>query len=175
MKTYFEITINDLQLVTIWAAQSAEKALGIYETINKEDNRPRRAIEGAKAFFNTGKRNNTLRKLALDSYRASNETKDKAAAAAAKSASLAAASAFTHPFKDIRQAQHILGPAVYAALAIELFHNDKNLADKEITHAINSADNKIAILLSNFPEQPLTEKRINQLFYKLDQGIREKI
>ena len=64
-----------------------------------------------------------------------------AASAAAQSASLAASSAYTHPFKDINQSKHILGAAVYSAFAIEQ-HKElgQNIGDREIelvVHHIN--------------------------------------
>ena len=144
-KEYFEVKIEELQSLGRWAADCAERALSIYEGVENEDNRPRNAINGIKDFSNSGKRTNHLRKLALDAYRASLETKDNAASAAARSASLAAASAYTHPFIDIKQSKHILGPAVYSAFAIEL-HNrlDQKIGDDEIELAIENATGEIA-------------------------------
>jgi hypothetical protein len=118
-KEYFDLTIADLQSIARWASDCAARALPVYEAAEIHDARPRDAIDGARAFASTGKRTPRLRKLAMDAYRASLEANDAAASAAARSASLAAASAYTHPFGDIRQSQHILGPAVLAAIGIE--------------------------------------------------------
>ena len=174
-KEYFEIKIEELQSLGKWAADCAERALSIFESIENEDKRPRNAINGIKDFSNSGKRTNHLRKLAMDAYRASLETKDTAASAAARSASLAAASAYTHPFKDINQSKHILGPAVYSAFAIEL-HNrlDQKIGEREIELAIDNSTIEIAALLNKMPEHKTGAKRIDQLFYKLDNGIRNK-
>lgn len=173
-KEYFEIKIEELQSLGKWAADCAERALSIYESIEKEDHRPRNAINGIKDFSNSGKRTNHLRKLALDAYRASLETQD-AAAAAAQSASLAAASAYTHPFKDVNQSKHILGPAVYSAFAIEL-HNrlGQKIGEREIELAIENATCEIAELLNKMPAPKVGTKRIDQLFHELDSGIRNK-
>jgi len=65
-KEYFEITVEELQILGKWAADCAERALSIYESIESEDNRPRNAINGIKDFSNSGKRTNHLRKFALD-------------------------------------------------------------------------------------------------------------
>ena len=173
-KEYFEIDIMVLQSVGMWAAKCAEKALPIYENVI-DDTRPRNAIAAIKEFSKNGKRTNQLRKVAMDAHRASTEIKDhEAASAAAKSASLAAASAFTHPFRDIRQAVHILGPVAYSALAIEL-NNERNttIGDTEITWAIQNINDDILELLGNFPEQKKGKKRIEQLLYHLDHGIRK--
>jgi len=174
-KEYFEIEIEVLQSLGKWAADCAERALSIYEGIKNEDDRPRNAITGIKNFSISGKRTNQLRKLALDAYRASLETKNTAASAAAQSASLAAASAYTHPFKDIKQSRHILGPAVYSAFAIELSNNlEQKIGDREIELAIDNATYEIAKLLNKMPEQEVGIKRIDQLFYKLDRELRNR-
>ena len=174
-KEYFEIKIEELQSLGKWAADCAERALSIYESIESEDNRPRNAITGIKDFSNSGKRTNHLRKLALDAYRASLETKNTAASAAAQSASLAAASAYTHPFKDLKQSKHILGPAVYSAFAIELSNNlDQKIGDREIKLAVDNATYEIVGLLNKMPAQEVGKKRIDQLFYKLDSELRNR-
>jgi hypothetical protein len=174
-KEYFEVKIEELQSLGKWAADCAERALTIYESIENEDSRPRNAINGIRDFSNSGKRTNHLRKLALDAYRASLETKDTAASAAAQSASLAAASAYTHPFKDINQSKHILGPAVYSAFAVEQYNKlGQNIGDREIELAIDNATFEIAGLLNKMPAHEVGTKRIDQLFYELDSGIRNR-
>ena len=82
-KEYFEITIEELQSLGQWAADCAERALSIYECVARKDLRPRNAINGIRDFAQSGKRTKHLRKLAMDAYRASLETKEPAASAAA--------------------------------------------------------------------------------------------
>ena len=174
-KEYFEIKIEELQSLAQWAADCAERALSIYEHVVSEDLRPRNAINGIRYFAQSGKRTQQLRKLAMDAYRASIETKDPAASAAAQSASLAAASAYTHPFTDINQSKHILGSAVYSALSIELNNpSDHKIGDREIELAIDSVTREIVGLLNKMPAQKIGTKRIDQLFYQLDRGIRNR-
>ena len=174
-KEYFEIKIEELQSLGKWAADCAERALTIYESIENEDSRLRNAINGIRDFSSSGKRTTHLRKLALDAYRASLETKDMAASAAAQSASLAASSAYTHPFKDINQSKHILGAAVYSAFAIEQYKKSgQNIGDSEIELAIGNATFEIAGLLNKMPIHEVGTKRIDQLFYALDSGIRNR-
>lgn len=170
-REYFELRIETLQGVAGWAADHASEVLALYERA-AQDNRPRAAVEGAREFASGGKRTNRLRKLALDAYRASLETVDPAASAAANAASLAAASAFTHPFRDVKQARHVLGPAVHAALAREVASGDLHAGDAVIEAAIASAPAEVAALLDEMPEQPVGSKRIDQLYQRLDRGIR---
>lgn len=52
----------------------------------------------------------------------------------------AAASAYTHPLADVHQTKHIVGPAAYAALALELEHSgDSSIGDGEVRWAIEHA------------------------------------
>ncbi|MBN2625087.1 MAG: NUDIX domain-containing protein [Spirochaetales bacterium] len=174
-RIYFEIDIKDLQSVAYWAAENAERALFLYER-DRDDDRPRKATEAALAFARTGKRTNRLRKIAMDAHRASTEAKDNpAASAAAKAASLAAASAYTHPFRDKDQAVHILGPAAYSALAIETGNeNDPQKGDREISRAVEKAGKEIQNLLENYPERTEGKTEIDRLLYRLDRDIRNK-
>jgi hypothetical protein len=74
-KEYFELRIESLRILGRWTADCAERALSIYEELNKVDSRPRDAINGIRFFADGRNRNAKLRILALDSYRASLETK----------------------------------------------------------------------------------------------------
>ena len=112
-KEYFELKIESLRLLGKWAADCAERALPIYEEYYEGDARPRDAIAGIRVFSDNGKRNAKLRVLAMDAFRAAREIKHFAASAAAQAASQAAATAFTHPLRDVQQTKHLLGPATY--------------------------------------------------------------
>jgi hypothetical protein len=176
MKEYFDLGMEELQSLGVWAAECARRSLLIYERAVPEDARPRKAIEGILEFSRTGKRTNALRRLAMDAYRASLGAKNEAAKAAAMAASLAAASAYTHPYSDLRQAEHILGPAAYSALAVELEgKGDEKIGDSEIDAAIVCANAEIARLLRKMPERGRGEKRLERLLHDLDVGIREKL
>jgi len=173
-KEYFELNIIDLQNAVKWAIEYVERSLNIYESHFPDDDRPRKAIEGAKAFSENGKRTNALRKLAIEAYKASRE-KTGSASMAANAASLAAALAFTHPFRDKKQAEHILGPIAYSALSIEMEYNDKVKGDEVISSAIEKANSQIAKMLNEFPEHENSNDRLKELLNNLDNGIRAKI
>lgn len=175
-KVYFELKMSELQSLARWAAECAERALPEFERAVGGDSRPRKAIEAAKEFAEGGRRSNVLRKKAMDAYRASLETGEAAASAAARSASLAAASAFTHPFRDRNQCKHILGAAVYTALAVEFGHGDgEEAGDREIERAIGQANSDVAALLGNMPELEEGQDQPGQLYRMLDCGIRAKL
>jgi len=174
-KEYFELHMDSLRILGRWAADCAEKALPIFEELANGDARPRDAIEGIRAFADGGDRNAALRKLALAAFRASIETKDLAASAAARAASLAAASAFTHPLIDVQQTKHIVGPPAHAALAIEIKKNhDPRYSDEVIRFAVESARIEICEILSKMPRREKGRGRLNYIMHLLDIELRDK-
>ncbi|MFA5851048.1 MAG: hypothetical protein WC833_14355 [Bacteroidales bacterium] len=77
------------------------------------------------------------------------EAKDLAASVASRVASLAVASAYTHPLIDAQQTKHIVGPCAYAALAIEIMKNrDQRYSKNVIRFAIGSAQYEICLRLT---------------------------
>ena len=174
-KEYFELQIDSLRVLGKWTADCAERVLSIYEDVNNGDTRPRDAINGIRIFSEGGKRLAKLRVLALDAYRAALETKDLASSAAAQAASLAAASAYTHPLVDVKQTKHILGSAAYAALAIEIKNNNDPVFSKDETRwAIDHAQKEICEILLKMPNRTEGKSRIDKIMYDLDVGLRKK-
>ena len=171
---YLSLSLESLRALGGWAADCAERALGIYEAYSDEDPRPREAIEGIRAFSAGGARTAKLRTLALAAYAAARESSDPAASAAANAACLAASSAYTHPLADIQQTKHILGPAAYAALALELRHpEDSGIGDREIRWAVERVPQEAREILLHMPARtPGTGNRLDRLMYNIDSGIR---
>ena len=144
---YFSLSLESLRALGDWAADCAERALPIYEIQAEADSRPRAALEGIRVFAAGGKRTAQLRSLALAAMSAARAVNDPAAAAAARAAGLAASSAYTHPLVDVQQTKHIVGPAAYAALALELNQSgDHSIGDHEVSlgrrtrHATSARD-----------------------------------
>jgi hypothetical protein len=174
-KEHFELRIESLRILGRWAADCAERALPIYEALNHGDTRPRDAIDGIRIFAAGGKRTAKLRVLAMDAYRAARETKDPAASAAAQAASLAAASAYTHPLVDVQQTKHIVGPAAYAALAVEIKkNNDPQYDNDEVRWAIDHVQLEICEILLKMPGREEGKSRLDKIMYDLDRGLRNK-
>lgn len=173
-KEYFELQIESLRILGSWAADCAERVLPIYEGLSNGNTCPRDAINGIRVFSEGGKRHAQLRVLAMDAYRASLEAKDPADSAAARSASLAAASAFTHPLVDVQQTKHILGPAAYAALAVEIRNNDPISGNDVVRWAIDTVQKEICEILLKMPNRKEGRSRIDKIMYDLDAGLRNK-
>lgn len=172
---YFTLSMESLRAVGNWAADCAERALPIFERGAEPDPRPRTAIEGIRAFAGGGKRTAQLRALALAALSAAREADEPAAGAAARAAGLAAASAYTHPLVDVQQTKHILGPAAYAALALELDHaDDPNIGDGEVRWAIEHVTAQVREVLLNMPARQRGKSRLDKLLYELDAGIRSR-
>ncbi len=170
---YFTLSLESLRSLGSWAADCAERALPIYEKQADSDSRPRAAIEGIRVFAAGGKRTAQLRSLALAAHAAARETDDPAAAAAARAAGLAAASAYTHPLADVQQTKHIVGPAAYAALALELDQGgDPNIGEGEIRWAIEHVPSEVREVLLQMPARQAGNSRLDTLLYELDAGIR---
>src|SRR5919205_1729476 len=174
-RNYFTLSLESLRVIGGWAADCAERALSVYEARAASDSRPRAAIDGIRGFAAGGKRTARLRSLALEAHAAAREVGDPAAAAAARAAGAAAASAYTHPLADVHQTKHIVGPAAYAALALELDQEgDPTIGDSEIRWAIEHAPAEVREVLLQMPARQVGKSRLDTLLYQLDAGIRAR-
>ena len=168
------LNLDDLRLVGFWAADCAERALPLFEAKAPTDTRPREAIAGIRVFARGEKRTAKLRVLAMGAHAAAREVGDPAAKAAARAAGMAAAVAYTHPLPTLDQAKHLLGPAVYAALARELAsHDDPKTGDDEIRWAINHSSTSVREIIRRWPARESVCSRLNTLYYMLDSELRE--
>jgi len=167
------LSLESLRAIGGWAADCAERALPVYEAHADSDSRLRAAIEGIRAFACGGNRTARLRSLAMEAFSAAREVGDPAAAAAARAAGLAAASAYTHPLADVHQTKHIVGPAAYAALALELDHaGDPDISYGEVRWAIEHVPPEVREVLQQMPARQPGNSRLDTLLYELDAGIR---
>jgi hypothetical protein len=171
----FTLSLESLRAIGSWAADCAERALPVYEAHPGSDTRPQAAIEAIRAFAAGGNRSARLRSLAMAAFAAGRESGDPAAAAAARAACLAASSAYTHPLADVQQTKHIVGPAAYAALALELAHpGDGTIAEGELRWAIEHAPLEARQVLGQMPARQTGKSRLDTLLYQLDAGLRAR-
>ena len=169
------MTLSDEErrLLALWAADCAERVLPLFEAKAPADTRPREAIAGIRAFAHGGKRTAHLRSLAWAAYAAAREIGEPAATAAARSASLAAATAYMHALATPHQAKHALGPAMYAARAQELAAvDDPSVGDEEIRWAIEHASPAVREVVRWMPLRGAGRSRLDALLYQLDAGLR---
>jgi hypothetical protein len=174
-KTYFTLNLESLRAIGAWAADCAERALWVYENHPDSDSRPRAAIQGIRVFAAGGKRTAQLRTLALSALAAAREANDPAAAAAARAAGLAASSAYTHPLADAQQTKHIVGPAAYAALALDLEGGNPGTGERQVRWAIAHVTDPVRQVLLQMPARQPGTSRLDALMYELDAGIRGRV
>jgi hypothetical protein len=167
-----------------WAAEAAEHALPLFEAVAPGDRRPREAIEVARAFADGERRSRHLFQVALAAHRAGGEAGDPVALAAARSASLAAATANIHGEETIGTLGHILGPAAYAALARELAGADVAgaeahaeagtgaAAEVEIRWAIDHATPAIRAVVGRVPVAQPGRKRLDAIQRRIEVALR---
>jgi hypothetical protein len=167
------LSMEDRRLLGRWAADCAGRVLTLFEVEVPSDTRPREAIEGIRIFARGGKRTAQLRSCALAALAAAREVGDPSATAAARSAGLAASSAYTKALSAPHHAKHALGPAVYAALARELAAADgPGVGDEEIRWAIDHASSAVREIVCRWPSRVAGRTRLHALFYQLDIGLR---
>jgi hypothetical protein len=170
------LSLEDLRALGGWAADCAEQALPVYTAQVAGDSRPQAALDGIRAFARGGKRTAQLRTLSLAALAAAREASDPAAAAAARAACLAASSAYTHPLADVEQTKHIVGPAAYAALALELSHGrDPEIGDRAVHWAVACAPPEVSALLRQMPARQPGGSRLARLLFAVDAGIRLEV
>lgn len=161
----------------MWAADCAERALPLFEERHPTDGRPRAAIEAGREFGRGKPRDKHLRVVSMAALKAAKDL-DKPSEYAARAATLAASAAYTHTdlqtgLQGIRQAKHLLGPAVYAALALELAAEGETSAGEEsLRLAVETAPAEVRRLLEAMPSQPGGKSRLEVLFAELDAALR---
>lgn len=89
--------------LALWAATCAEHVLLVFEQDYPEDNRPRQAVDAARAWVRGELKINDVRKFAFAAHAAAREAINPKAIAAARAAGHAAATA------------HVAGHSQYAA------------------------------------------------------------
>lgn len=165
------LSLDELRLIAQWAAECAQRVLPLFQSARPSDTRPQKAIEGVRLFAQGGKRVAKLRTQSLAALAAAREVDDPAAQAAARSACMAASSAYTHPLASVEQARHILAPAVYAALARELAEG-LDACDEELKWAVQHAPPSVRKVLLRFPAQNQGRTRLAILYHRLDTALR---
>ena len=165
-----------LRPIATWAATFAAQALTVFESRHPEDLRPRTAIKIAQEFGNGMQRDKNMRMVAFAAMKAGKNT-DEPSKYASRAAMLAAAVAYMHTDlqtgdQGVRQAQHILGPIVYTALAVETATNNPERGIELLHTATASAPPQVGHILKHMPPQPNKPGRVSELFRALDILVR---
>ncbi|MFD8370124.1 putative immunity protein [Streptomyces sp. NPDC059688] len=185
-----ELTTEELQEITGFAAECARRVLPIFERSLPGDSRPRAAVEAAQAFADGGRRTQALRTCAWAAYKAAGEVTGEvtgeaadgvagevpggaAAADAARAASHAAAAAYLHPKASAHQVKHILGAAAHAARAEELASGGgRDGTGQTLAWARHHAPPAVTAVLGRLPAAPPGGGRVGELVRDLDTALR---
>ncbi|MDX2776610.1 hypothetical protein PV379_04570 [Streptomyces caniscabiei] len=168
-----------LRAVALWAVAAMERVLPVFERRYPENALPRDAVEAARAFGAGGRRDKRLRVLSLAVFKLGKDV-DEASKYITKAASATAAVAYTHTdlqsgTQGVRQAQHILGPVVYAAFALEIeAGGDAAISAAMVHEEARIAPSEVRSILMHVPPQPKKAGRLNELFFQLDSEIRSQ-
>ncbi|WP_372715737.1 putative immunity protein [Novipirellula sp.] len=154
--------MDDLRAIAAWVAECADHVLPLFEAKVPLDARPREAIAGIREFANGENRTTILRTLFRAANAAAQEIEAPAASAAARSAAYAASSAFMHAVYSANQEKHLLGPAVYAALAREAESgSDQDAGDHELQWAIDHASQEVRRIVGRLPKREPGRTRLS--------------
>jgi hypothetical protein len=153
---------EDQRLLATWAADCAERVLGLFQTARAHDDRPRRAIEECRAWVLSGQfRMAAIRQASLSAHAAARETANKAAGLAAQAAGQAVATAHVP--------QHAFGAAYYALRAVA-----EACPTDAISRVAQERDWQLRDIAENLREQAANSVMVratrNRVDIKLDKG-----
>jgi len=116
----------DQKTLALWASDCAEHVLPHFVTLHPTDDRPRRAIDAARAWARGEIKMMMARAAAVKTHAAARECDDPAAAAAARAAGHAAGTAHS-----IRHARGAAAYAIVAAVAAAMADEQDSAATVE--------------------------------------------
>jgi hypothetical protein len=76
---------------------------------------------------------------------------------------------------DVQHTKHIVGPAAYAALALELNQGgDHSIGDYEVIWAIEHVTPEVREVLLQMSAREMGKTRLENIMYTIDVGIRSQ-
>ena len=120
------LSLRGHRLLATWAAECAEHVLPLFSELYPHDDRPRRAIETARAWTRGEATVGQARAAALEAHAAARDSADNAARAVARAAG--------HSVATAHMAAHAPQAAAYAAEAVQASgsgRDDVMAADRE--------------------------------------------
>ena len=169
----FELTMNELRVVTRYVAESAQDVLPVFEEAVPEDRRPRAALDAAWEFVGGARRTRLQRVTASDAHRAAKQASTESVSLAARCAGDAAAAAYLHPIAKATQVGHILRAAASAARIAELrADDDPAVGSAMIEQARRRATPVLVDVLSRYPLASTSRTRVGHLMRILDLSLR---
>ncbi|WP_431031831.1 putative immunity protein [Streptomyces sp. P6-2-1] len=170
----FELTMDELRVVTRYVVRHAEDVLPVFERAVPRDPRPRLAIEAALAFVEGARRTAAQRVASLDAHRAAGAAPTEAARLAARCAGDAASAAYLHPLARATQVGHLLRACASVARIGELeAGGDPEVAEALLERARQRATPVLVDVLRRYPPAEGGSSRVARLMRTLDHSLRE--
>lgn len=163
-----------LREITNWSLPAVRASLSVLRQNESVEVVAKTAIAAAERYGAGAKRNQELRRTSMAVFKLGKDLPDDEKYVT-RAASAIAAVAYTHTDlrkgdQGWRQARHILGPIVYAVYALELAGEFDMVTD--LLAEIAKTPQSIRLAVQSFPEQPVTKKRLDQLFKDIDEQLR---
>lgn len=154
---------DDRRVLAEWAADCVERALPLFSASAPGDERPKKAIEGTRAFARGGLQIGAARALAFDAHAAAREAACPAATAVARAAGQAVAVA--------HMGSHALGVAYAAVAAARSRPHDPRAAMAELTWQIDHASPEVRAAIRKLPIRDNGRGLLGQLVQKLQSSL----
>ncbi|MFK3984322.1 putative immunity protein [Micromonospora sp. NPDC050397] len=171
----FDLTMDELRVVTRYVVRHAEDVLPVYERAVPDDPRPREAIDAAWVFINGANRTRLQRVTSLEAHRAARSAPGEAVKLAARSAGDAASAAYLHPIARASQVGHILRASASAARIGEIeAGGDPTIGDALLERSRRRATPVLVDVLRRYPLAAIGTSRVAQLMSALDRSLRQR-
>lgn len=169
----FELTMDELRVVTRFVAGHAEDVLPVFERAVPADPRPRAAVGAAWQFVRGEPRTRLQRVTSVDAHRAARSAPSEAARLAARCAGDAASAAYLHPIARATQVGHILRAGASAARIAEIEAGDDPAAgDAQLARSRERATPVLVDVLRRYPPAVEGSSRVARLMSALDRSLR---
>ncbi|MFP5022412.1 putative immunity protein [Pseudonocardia phyllosphaerae] len=171
--------MDDLRVATRYVLDSAGPLPPLFEAAVPDDERPRAAIDAARAFVDGEARSRRQRVTSLAAHRAATAAPTESARHAAQAAGDAAAAAYLHPPEQVRgwdsaiaretQIGHVLrAPALAARIAELAADGDRDVGEQSIAEAFRRASPQLVALVRRYPPIRPGRSRVAELMTLLD-------
>ena len=169
----FELTMAELREVTSYVVTAAAPLLPHYEDSVAGDQRPRDALDAARAFATGERRTRLQQATALDAHRAAASAPTEVARLAAQAAGDAASAAYLHPIRKAHQVGHVLRASANAVRVAELVEGE-DAARVALQRELDRATPVLRDVLRRDPPAVPGRSRVAVLMVELDTALRRR-
>lgn len=167
----FVLTLDELRTVTAFNLACPEQVIELFEDVQRNDTRPREALNAAAEFVRGGPRSRAQRMTALAAHRAAKDVRPPATHVAMASGD-AAASAYLHPLADAEQVGHILRGPAYCVLALQYRAAEPLTRSDAVAVVLQRVSPRVVQVLLRYPPISGRRREVAQVMSELDLRLR---